>query len=77
MIPSAPCSICEDTSHSASKCPELSSNRTPPPQRGGGGGDEDDHLRITTSSGKEVAQEFSQTSGSRAGHWNPRSVISM
>jgi len=31
--------------------------------------------RKTTISGNRSAHDFSQTSGSSAGHWNPRSVI--
>jgi len=74
MFPSAPCRLCSESGHSASKCPELWMNRVPPPQKGGHGDDEEDSL---TKSGNLVAQDLSQTSGSNAGHWNPLSVINI
>ena len=74
MFPCAPCRICNEVSHMASKCHELWKNK--PSNQGGGG--EDDHLRsIDTKSGKCAAQEVSHTNGSRAGQWNPLSVISI
>ena len=74
MFPSAPCRICDEAGHSASKCPELWMNKTPPPQKGGHGDDEDDSL---TNSGKLVAHDWSHTYGSKAGHWKPLSVINI
>ena len=76
MFPCAPCKICNEAGHSVMKCPELWMNKTPPPQKGGHD-DEEDSLRIVTNSGKLVAHEFSQTKGSKAGQWNPLSVINM
>ena len=77
MFASAPCKVCDETGHSASKCPDLHDMKPPPPQKGGHGDDEEDHLRIVTKSGKLVAHDLSHTSGSNAGHWNPLSVINM
>jgi len=74
MFPSTPCRLCSETDHSAIKCPELWMNRVPPPQKGGHGDDEEDSL---TNSGNFLEQEDNQLNGSRAGHWNPLSVISM
>ena len=72
MIPPIPCTVCNGNGHKTSKCPELYLNKPPPPQKGGD--EEEDSL---TNSGNCEAQDFNQTSGSNAGHWNPLSVISM
>lgn len=77
MFASVLCRICDEAGHRASKCPELYDSKPPPPQKGGHGDDEEDHLYIVTKSGKLVAHDLSQTSGSNAGHWNPLSVMSM
>ena len=75
MFPPIPCSICNESGHKPSKCPDLSSNTPPPPQKGDHDHDED-HLTVTNS-GKCVAQDFNQTNGSNAGQLKPRSVINM
>ena len=74
MFPMASCSICTEAGHHTSACPELWENKTPPPQKGDH--DEDDSLNVTTS-GNSFAHDFNQTSGSKAGHLNPLSVINM
>ena len=62
-----PCCICGEAGHRVGRCNELWQNKVPPPERGQHGDDEEDHLN-TTISGNVVAQVFSQTSGSKAGH---------
>jgi hypothetical protein len=78
MFSSIPCKLCNNTGHRLGKCPELWQNNVPPPQKGGHDHDED-HLgrRKVTNSGNEVAHDFNQTIGSKAGHWKPLSVINM
>ena len=76
MFPCAPCKICDETGHTVMKCPELWENKTPPPQKGGHD-DEEDSLRIVTKSGNWVAHDVIQAKGSKAGHWNPLSVINI
>ena len=66
MFPPIPCSVCSEPGHRASKCPELSSNTPPSPQKGDHDHDED--CLMDTNSGNCIAQDFSQTSGSKAGH---------
>jgi len=67
-----PCRICGEGGHKVGTCPELWQNKVPPPERGQHGDDEDDHIalqeRNTTISGNALAQDLSQTTGSKAGH---------
>jgi hypothetical protein len=70
-----PCSICSEGHHRVGRCPELWQNKTPPPEKGGD--HDEDSLTIVKTSGNLRAHEFNQTIGSRAGHWKPRSVISI
>jgi len=68
-----PCSICSESGHKVGRCPELWQNKTPPPEKGGD--HDDDSLVMVRTSGNLRAHVFIQTSGSRAGQWNPLSVI--
>lgn len=71
---SIPCSNCGEGGHKVGRCPELWQNKTPPAERGG---DHDEDSLILTISGNFKAQDFNQYKGSRAGQWNPLSVINM
>jgi hypothetical protein len=62
-----PCYICGEAGHRVGRCNELWQNKVPPPERGQQDDDEEDHLK-TTISGNARAHDFSQVSGSRAGH---------
>lgn len=70
-----PCNICNEGHHRVGQCPELWQNKTPPPQKGGD--HDDDSLLIVKTSGNFRAHDFIQTRGSKAGHWNPLSVINI
>lgn len=78
MLPSIPCSVCNESGHRSSKCRELWSNTTPPPQKGDHDHDEDCLvLTMETICGNSTAHVFSHSKGSRAGHLKERSVIRM
>ena len=68
-----PCSICGDGGHRVGRCVELWQNKTPPPEKGGD--HDEDSLVIVRTSGYFMAHDFIQLRGSRAGHWNPLSVM--